>query len=221
MTSRRSPTQPIKPKESAATDVVRQLPLVHDEATIVSGLQRGETWAKAAFFDRCAPQVERIVRSILGHHKHDDLADVIHDTFVQALGSLHNLRDAAALVGWVQSVAANTAYKTIRARRARRWLLFWAPSDVPDLTAPGVSPELAEAYRRTYALLDRLPAEERVAFALRYIEGLELNQVAEMCDVSLATIKRRLAKAEKRFAAAAQRDNVLREWLEEGGRWTS
>jgi RNA polymerase sigma-70 factor (ECF subfamily) len=39
--------------------------------------------------------------------------------------------------------------------------------------------------------------------------------------VSLATIKRRLAKAEKRFAAAAQRDNVLREWLEEGGRWTS
>jgi RNA polymerase sigma-70 factor (ECF subfamily) len=194
---------------------------MHDDAAIVSGLRRDETWAKAAFFDRCAPYVERIIKSILGHHKHDELSDVIHDTFVQALGSLQNLRDPAALVGWVQSVAAHTAYKVIRARRGRRWLLFWAPVEMPDVTVEGVSPELTEAYRRTYELLERLPADERLAFALRFIEGLELNQVAEMCDVSLATIKRRLAKAEKRFASAAQRDNVLRDWLEEGGRWTS
>jgi len=220
MTSRPSTNQPARAKGSATADVVRQLPIVHDEAAIVSGLHRGEMWAKAAFFNRCAPPVERIIRSILGHHKHDELADVLHDTFVQALGSLHNLRDPSALLGWVQSVAANTAYKVIRARRARRWLLFWAPSEVPDVTVEGVNPELADAYRRTYALLDRLPAEDRVAFVLRYIEGLELTNVAEICDVSLATIKRRLAKAEKRFVSAAQGDNVLREWLEEGGRWT-
>ncbi|NUQ72659.1 MAG: RNA polymerase sigma factor [Polyangiaceae bacterium] len=194
---------------------------MHDDAAIIDGLRRGEMWAKAAFFDRSAPHIERIVKSILGHHKHDEIADIIHDTFVQALGSLQNLRDPSSLVGWVQSVAAHTAYKAIRARRARRWLLFWAPVELPDVTAEGVTPELTEAYRRTYELLDRLPADERMAFALRFIEGLELNQVAEMCDVSLATIKRRLAKAEKRFASAAQRDNILREWLEEGGRWTS
>jgi RNA polymerase sigma-70 factor (ECF subfamily) len=203
------------------TDVVRQLPITHDDAAIVGGLHRGEMWAKAAFFDRCAPHVERVLKSVLGHHKHDELADIIHDTFVQALGSLQSLRDPSALVGWIQSVAARTAYKVIRARRARRWLLFWTPQDVPDVPVEGVSPELAEAHRRTYELLDRLPADERLAFALRFIEGLELNQVAEMCDVSLATIKRRLAKAERRFASAAQRDHVLREWLEEGGRWTS
>lgn len=219
MTSRPSRTPPTSPKGSTTADVVRQLSIGPDDAAIVSGLRRGETWAKAAFFDRCAPHVERIVKSVVGHHKHDELADLIHDTFVQALGSIQNLRDPSSLVGWVQSVAAHTVYKAIRARRARRWLLFWAPVELPDVTAEGVSPELNEAYRRAYELLDRLPADERVAFALRFIEGFELNQVAEMCGVSLATIKRRLAKAEKRFASAAQRDTVLREWLEEGGRW--
>lgn len=221
MTPRPSTHQPTRPKESATADVVRPLPIVHDQAALMSGLHRGETWAKAAFFDRCAPHVERIVRRILGSHKHDDIADIIHDTFVQALGSLDRLRDPAAMIGWVQSIAAHTAYRTIRARRARRWLFFWAPSELPEVSVEAGDPELTEAYRRTYALLDRLPADERVAFALRYIEGLELNHVADICEVSLATIKRRLAKAEKRFASAAQKDNVLREWLEEGGRWTS
>lgn len=221
MPPRASTNPPAKPKTSASADVLRLLPIAHDDAAIVSGLRRGEAWAKAAFFDRCAPHVERMIRSILGHHKHDDLADVIHDSFVQALASLHSLRDASALIKWMQSVAAHTAYKVIRARRARRWLLFWAPSEVPDVSIEGVNPELAEAYRRTYALLDRLPASERVAFALRYIEGLELTDVAEVCDASLSTIKRRLARAERRFSSAAQRDDVLRAWLEEGGRWKS
>jgi RNA polymerase sigma-70 factor (ECF subfamily) len=70
-------------------------------------------------------------------------------------------------------------------------------------------------------LLGRLPSDERIAFALRHIEGMELGRLAEACGVSLATIKRRLARAEQRFARAAARDEVLKRWLEEGGRWTS
>lgn len=60
------------------------------------------------------------------------------------VGPLHNLRDPSALNGWVQSVAANTAYKAIRARRARRWLIFWGPAEMPEVTAEGVSPELSD-----------------------------------------------------------------------------
>ena len=92
---------------------------------------------------------------------------------------------------------------------------------MPEPATSGVPPEICEAYRRTYALLDRMSASERVAFALRHIEGMELAQLAQVCEVSLATIKRRLARAEARFAAAAKRDPVLCAWLEEGGRWTS
>ena len=78
----------------------------------------------------------------------------------------------------------------------------------------------SEALRATYAVLEKLPADERIAFALRFVEGLELTQVAEACAVSLATIKRRLAKAEARFLALAGRQPALEPWLSGGGRWS-
>ena len=212
-------TKDAAPK-SGASPVVRALPVLRDDPAIVRGLRAGEPWARAALFDRCAPTVERIVRRILGRGRHE-ISDVVHDAFVQALGSLDNLRDPQALVGWMQKIATHTACRAIRARRARRWLFFWDPAELPEPPMDSVDSEVTEACRRTYALLERLPTDERVAFALRYIEGMEVERVAELCDVSLSTIKRRLGRAETRFTAAARRDEVLAKWLEEGQRWTT
>lgn len=208
-------------RRSAAPGVVRALPSVRDDHAIVQGLRAGETWARAALFDRYAPDVERILRRILGYEVHTDMADLVHDAFVQALASFEQLRDAGALRAWMQSIATHIAYRTIRMRRARRWLRFWEPAQVPDVLIEDVDPEVREAFRRTYQVLDRLPADERVAFVLRYVEGMELVQVAEACGVSLSTIKRRIGRAETRFARAAQRDEVLQKWLSEGGRWST
>jgi RNA polymerase sigma-70 factor, ECF subfamily len=199
--------------------VVRALPITRDDPAIVRGLRAGEPWARAALFDRCAPVVERIVRRILGRGA-DEIADVVHDAFVQALASIDKLRDPQVLVTWMQTIATYTACKAIRARRLRKWLFFWDPAKLPEPLVDGVDPHLSEACTRTYAVLERLPTDERVAFALRYIEGLEVERVAELCNVSLSTIKRRLARAETRFTAAARHDEVLSTWLEEGDRWT-
>ena len=80
-------------------------------------------------------------------------------------------------------------------------------------------PEAREALRQTYAVLERMPADERIAFCLRFMEGMELTETAEACGVSLATIKRRLVKAQQKFVAAAGADPLLREWIRRGERW--
>jgi RNA polymerase sigma-70 factor (ECF subfamily) len=200
---------------------VRTLPIVRDDTALVAGLRAGEPWARAALFDRYAHHVERILRRVLGNDRHGDLADLIQEAFVQALSSLDGLRDAEAMLAWMQTIAARTAFRAIRSRKARSWLKFWEPADVPELAVDSLDPDIIEAHRRTYALLERMPAEERVIFALRYIDGMELERIAEIREVSLATLKRRLSRAEHRFAHAAQRDTVLRPWLEQGGRWSS
>lgn len=192
-----------------------------DDAELVAGVRRGETWARDALFDRYAPLVERTLRRVLGREVHTDLADLIHDAFVKTLESIERLREPEALPGFIRAIAANVACNAIRARRARRWLRFWEPAAIPDVPAPDVDPAVRDAYTRTYAALDRLGARERTTFALRHIEGLELAEVAEACGVSLATVKRILRRAEERFVAIANGDPVLRGWLEEGGRWTS
>jgi RNA polymerase sigma-70 factor (ECF subfamily) len=163
--------------------------------------------------------VQRVLRKILGPQPRLEMPDVIHDVFVQALSSVERLREPAALPAWMYAITTRTAFRLLRAQRARRWLQFWEPTELPEVACPEVDLELLEAYRRTYAVLDRMPASERIVFALRYIEGMELTPLALACDVSLATIKRRLVRAEQRFAAAARRDEVLRRWLEEGARW--
>jgi RNA polymerase sigma-70 factor (ECF subfamily) len=230
--SRPSPEPDLKPRTAGrgAKDAapapgvsggLRALPIVRDDVALVAGLRGGEAWARAALFDRYAPHVERILRRVLGNDRHGDMADLVQDAFVQALASLEGLRDAEALLAWMQTIAARTAFRAIRARKARAWLKFWEPMEVPEVVVDGVDPGVLEAHRHTYALLERMPAEERVIFALRYIDGMELERIAEIREVSLATLKRRLARAEQRFAHGAQRDRVLEPWLKEGGRWTT
>jgi RNA polymerase sigma-70 factor (ECF subfamily) len=65
--------------------------------------------------------------------------------------------------------------------------------------------------------LNKLDAESRAAFVLRHVEGCDLGETATACNCSLATIKRRLAKAEKRFEAISRADPVLRTFLQERG----
>lgn len=197
--------------------VVRLSPPNRSDEEILRALSAGEVWAAAALLDRYGIDVERILRHILGDDP--ELEDLVHDAFASILGSAANVRDSKALRAWIVSVAAHTAHRAIRKRKLTRWIFFWQGETLPDVPH---EMDLAgrEALRRTYAILDQLPANERIAFALRHIEEMPLDDVAQACEVSLATIKRRLNAAEQRFTAMARRDPVLRSWLEEGQRFT-
>jgi RNA polymerase sigma-70 factor, ECF subfamily len=217
----RPSSRPALPLRSSSPDVVRPLPSVRDDTALLEGLRAGEPWASAALFERYGPHVQRMLRKILGPRPSLEIPDLIHDVFVRALASIGQLREPGAMLAWMQAITTRLAYRALKAQRARRWLRFWEPVEVVTLAAPEVDPSVLDAYRRTYAVLERMPADERIVFALRYIDGMELSPIAVACEISLATVKRRLARAEQRFAAAAQRDEVLRTWLQEGNRWTT
>jgi RNA polymerase sigma-70 factor (ECF subfamily) len=66
--------------------------------------------------------------------------------------------------------------------------------------------------RRFYAALERVGVDERIAFTLRTIEGCAMAEVAVACGCSLATAKRRVARAGEALTRAAERDPVLAVW---------
>jgi RNA polymerase sigma-70 factor (ECF subfamily) len=74
--------------------------------------------------------------------------------------------------------------------------------------------------RRLYKVLDRMPDDERIAFASRFFEGRTTAEVAGASGASLATTTWTLTRAENRFVACARRDAVLRRWLERSTRWS-
>ena len=199
--------------------VVRALPFEGGDEALVEGLRRRQAPAVAAFCDRYGDHVRRILGRILGADS--ELADIHHDVFVRALEGLGTLRDARNIRGWITVIAVNTARTALKRRARRRWLgLSPAEGEPPELAGDEVDDEALEALERTYRALDRMPADERIAFTLRFIDGMELGEVADACSVSLATIKRRLARAQQRFVTLARHDEVLRGWLEEGDRWS-
>jgi RNA polymerase sigma-70 factor (ECF subfamily) len=140
---------------------------------------------------------------------------------VQAIGSLPRLEDPEALKGWLTMIAVHVARKAIARRARRSWLWFLPADELPEVASVDAPGEVRDALRATYAVLDCLPVDERIAFALRYIDGMELTEVAAACETSLATVKRRLARAGARFEAGGRKEPALEIWLEGGTRWGS
>jgi RNA polymerase sigma-70 factor (ECF subfamily) len=188
-----------------------------DDVALVAALVRNQPWARVMLVQRFEPLIERLVAGALGFDP--DLADIVNDVFVRVFENVHQLKDPAALRGWIASLAVFTARGHIRKRRRWRWIRFFAPEDMPDVAANVATPEQQELLRSAYRVLETLPADERLAFSLRFIAEMDLTEVAAACGVSLATIKRRLSRADAKFRAGAGEHPALQERLgqEPGG----
>jgi len=216
--AQRSPTPvataaPKNPPSSALAPA----PAFADDGELVAALRVGDSRARMILVERYEPLVERLVAGALGIDA--EIADVIQDVFVAVLEGIRNLKDASALRSWIATLAVFTARGRIRRRRRWRWIRFVAPEDVPEVPVAAPQGETREAVRATYSILAEFPADERIAFSLRFISEMQLTEVASACSVSLATIKRRLARAERRFVEAAGAHPALNERLARGGRW--
>jgi RNA polymerase sigma-70 factor (ECF subfamily) len=197
-------------------NVVRALPFSGDDAALVAAIKGGHPGATTALFDRYGAHVRSVLARLMGLDT--ELADLLHDVFVAALDKIDQLSDPSLLKGWLTSIAVFTARGTIRKRARWRWLRL--VDEPPEVPVNGPNPAVRETLGRMYAVLDRLPPDDRIAFALRFVQGMELTEVAAACEVSLATIKRRLAKAEQRFLELARQEPALVEWMEGGTRWS-
>jgi RNA polymerase sigma-70 factor (ECF subfamily) len=196
---------------------VLELPVPDSDAGLVAALRAGRQSAKAALFDRYGRHVHRVLSRVLGPDP--DIPDLLQDVFVSALESIDRLTDPNALRAWLSRIAVFTARGRIRRRVRWRFVRNEPLEELSKVEAHSASVEVSEALRTSYRVLGQLPPDERIAFALRFIDGMELTEVAEACDVSLATIKRRLVKAQRRFVEIARREPSLQEWLVRGARW--
>ncbi len=119
------------------------------------------------------------------------------------------------------SIAATTARNVLRTRIRRRWIRSFSDSAEEqrcERAASCLDPVARRALRGVYATLSVLSDNEQAVFALRHIDGMALREVASACQVSVATIKRWLDRAERRFHANARRHPELTQWLESSAR---
>jgi RNA polymerase sigma-70 factor (ECF subfamily) len=127
-----------------------------------------------------------------------DVEDVVHDAFVRAHQRLSELREPAAFRSWLGSIVVRLVRTRLRRRRlvAMLGLATPEPVDLDAVASSDADPEVRALLAQVYALLQTLPADERIAWTLRHVERHRLESVAALAGCSLATAKRRIARAQ-------------------------
>ncbi len=203
--------QPLSVDSAAKPDESSEAEASNELATAV---RAGDPSAIARLFDLYGAHVERVLIRTLG--RDHELDDMVQDVFLGAYKSGPNYQgNDEQLKAWVSRIAVFTARGYLRKRRRRWWLRSESPEEIPEQTSKDASPHVHEILRRTYSALDQLDPDLRIPLALRELEAMELAEIAEACECSVSTIKRRLQRARKAFERLAKKDPLLRDWLED------
>lgn len=132
----------------------------------------------------------------------EDAYDVVQEAFLNAYQSLNSFKGDAEFFTWLYRIAFNSAISLKRKRKAV--LRFeWGggdkgtpePIDESAFSQPGASLERSEEDASLQAALNRLSAEHRSVLVLKDIEGQKYEDIAEILDVPIGTIRSRLHRA--------------------------
>jgi RNA polymerase sigma-70 factor (ECF subfamily) len=164
-----------------------------DDTTLVRAAQTGEEPALGALLERHRARLHAVAVGMLGHGP--DAEDAVQDTMLIALRRIGELREPAAVGGWLAAVLVNVCRAQLRRPVRER------PTD--ELVEPrGAVDTVVETLDRialrdwVSSALERLPEPQRVAIVLRHFSAASSYEaIAEICAVPVGTVRSRLNAA--------------------------
>lgn len=187
------------------------------EAVLVLAAQRGDQSA----FSELARQYQGPVYRLAFYRTRSqaDAEDITQDVLIQALRSLHRLREADKFKPWLFSIATNRIRDFRRRGRFRSLFdsLLGGAGDDPqreeeaEPSGPQEELERRDFWKQVGGALDRLPHMEREVLVLRFFEQMEIKEIADALGKGESTVKTHLYRALKKF----QTDEAVRGLLVE------
>jgi RNA polymerase sigma-70 factor, ECF subfamily len=163
-------------------------PVEIDDAVLARALIADEEWAPAAVWNRFAPMVFRMASRALGNDY--EAEDVTQEVFFRLFARAKTLKNVESFKSFVTSFAIRILKWELRRKRARSWLSFREPKDMPETPYVGCDPEARDLLRRFYAMLGRLKPRDRIVYCLRHLDGRTLDEIALAMELSLSTVRR-------------------------------
>jgi RNA polymerase sigma-70 factor (ECF subfamily) len=168
--------------------------------------------ADRVLVDRFKVHVRRLLTRMLGPGP--DIDDLMQEALFRVFERLHKVHPPDALPGFVTSVTVLVAREALRKRRRARWLSFFASDDLAELGRHHGSADIPEDVRSFYGALGKVSVHAQLCITLRYVEGMQLEELATALEMSLASAKRHLKKAEEELVALLGEDEAgVAPWL--------
>jgi RNA polymerase sigma-70 factor (ECF subfamily) len=179
----------------------------------VVALQADLPWARREIWTRYSGQVRRYLARTLGRPS-PEVEDLTQEVFLRIFARRAAIRRPEALREFAMAVAVRVLKWNLRSRWIRRIVGLSEDGELPDVIADrGAEEETNDALRRCRLILDSLGTRARVAFSLRFLEEMTMEEVAKTMDVSLSTAKRLVNGATAAIAEQVGRDADLRRYF--------
>jgi RNA polymerase sigma-70 factor (ECF subfamily) len=196
---------PVLPPLSAAPEASAS------DAALARAASLGDDQACFAIWRKYAPLVQRVVRRFFGPGP--EHSDVCQEAFLRVFKRIKEIRDPDALAGFVISVTLGVARNEARRQRIRGIVGLRPTDELPPESGARYNPEAREEVAALYRLLSKLSAYERSLFVARYVEKMEVAEVAAAHHVSVSTAKRHLRKVADRLDHRMRDEPALSDYV--------
>jgi RNA polymerase sigma-70 factor (ECF subfamily) len=167
-----------------------------DDAALVARALAGDHQAFGALHRRHIDFVWRRLTHLCGPDP--DREDLVQQIFLEIFRGLGRFRGEASFRSYLYKVTVNIACDHLRRRGKRPQPIDAGAVEV--LPAPAASPESRAADRQrlasTWTALDRVKPKKRIAFILRVVEGMSLEEVSQLVNASVPTVAKRVKHAQ-------------------------
>lgn len=147
----------------------------------------------------------RFVNRMIGDLERSE--DLVQEAFVRVFQHVHRFDQSKKFSTWVYAIARNLARSELRKRQNRREVLcqtFAEDDDPTEWADPHPGPDELDRKRRLRETVEdavaRLPERYRTIFVLREMEGRSYEEIAEIADCPVGTVKSTLNRARQHFA---------------------
>ncbi len=173
------------------------------DSALVQAAQRGDKRAFAQLVERYEQRVYNLARKMMRDPQ--DAEDVLQETFISVFRHLNDFQGDSSFSTWLYRVATNASLMKLRGRKELPLSLDEPIESGGDEALPreivdwSITPEEALLSSETRAQMDAavtaLPETLRAVFVLRDVEGLSVQETADVLGISVPNVKTRLHRA--------------------------
>ncbi|MFG0834829.1 MULTISPECIES: RNA polymerase sigma factor RpoE [Aeromonas] len=169
---------------------------------LVERVQRGDKNAFNLLVTKYQHKVVNLVARYVNNP--GDVPDVAQEAFIKAYRALPTFRGESAFYTWLYRIAVNTAknYITSQGRRppssdveADEAEYYGGGEALQEVATPENLALTDEIKRTVFAAIEALPEDLRTAITLRELEGLSYEEIAEIMDCPVGTVRSRIFRA--------------------------
>jgi RNA polymerase sigma-70 factor (ECF subfamily) len=122
--------------------------------------------------------------------EHESALDVLQETFIYLLGKFPGFKLTAKMTTFLYPVVRHLSILTVRRTRSSVCI-----DDMPDVFSTSAEQELSEQQRDLAEVFKALPEKQRETVLMRFVDGMELKEIATALGIPLGTVKSRLGNA--------------------------